>query len=99
MNINASNLTQEEQAKLMNITNLQNSINNNFNNPLDGNSGNDNRENKGEKNLKRDLSDREKAELELKRWNKEQKKVYKYDSFLINIKCKFIFKHQHIKNF
>lgn len=74
MNINTSNLSKEEQEKLMNITNLQNSINN-FNNPSFINDTIINKDNKGEKNLKRDLSDREKAELELKRWTKEQKKV------------------------
>lgn len=74
MNINSTCLSQEEQEKLMNITNLQNSINN-FNNPSFNNNINMNQDIRGEKNLKRDLSDREKAELELKKWNKEQKKV------------------------
>lgn len=73
--INTTHLTNEDQSKLVNITNLQNSILAGkapvkLNNELmkDG---------RGEKNLKRDLSDREKAELELKKWNKEQKKVNK----------------------
>ncbi len=74
MNINASNLSQEEQEKLMNITNLQNSINN-YNNPSFTNNPVLVKDSRGEKNLKRDMSDREKAELELKRWTKEQKKV------------------------
>jgi hypothetical protein len=74
MNINTSYLSQEEQEKLMNITNLQNSINN-YNNPPFDNNLLLNRDNRGEKNFKRELSDREKAELELKKWNKEQKKV------------------------
>ncbi len=74
MNINTTNLSQEEQEKLLNITNLQNSINN-YNNPINTNNDLLNKDNRGEKNLKRDLSDREKAELELKRWAKEQKKV------------------------
>jgi len=74
MNINTTNLRQKEQEKILNITNLQNSINN-YNNPINTNNDLLNKDNRGEKNLKRDLSDREKAELELKRWAKEQKKV------------------------
>lgn len=80
-NINITNLTNEDQSKLINITNIQNSILQSktpiqLNNELmkDG---------RGEKNLKRDLSDREKAELELKKWAKEQKKVI-YLLFFIN---------------
>jgi len=74
MNINTSNLSQEEQEKLMNITNLQNSINN-YNNNANLTTHLLIKDNRGEKNVKRDISDREKAELELKKWNKEQKKV------------------------
>jgi hypothetical protein len=73
MNINTSNLTQEEQAKLINITNLQNSINNTINPNCQVNETT--KDGRGEKNVKRDLSEREKVELELKKWNKEQKKV------------------------
>jgi len=82
MNINTSNLSQEEQEKLMNITNLQNSINN-YNNPPFDNNLLLNRDYRGEKNFKRELNDREKAELELKKWNKEQKKVIYHNKKLI----------------
>lgn len=93
MNINTSHLSQEEQEKLMNITNLQNSINN-INNPSFPNSNLLNKEIRGEKNLKRDLSDREKAELELKKWTKEQKKVLLstkiMNDFILGIKFLFM---------
>ena len=79
LNINTNHLSNEEQEKLINITNLQNSIYN------QGNSLQLNdelmKDGRGERNLKRDLSDREKAELELKKWNNQQKKVIeKYSS-------------------
>lgn len=71
--INTSNLSQEEQTKLLNITNIQNMINN-TSNPTVPNIDL-NKDNRGEKNFKRELTDREKAKLELEKWNREQKKV------------------------
>lgn len=71
--INVSNLPVHEQAKLINIANLQKEIENTqkFENiPLS-------KEPLGETNLRREkqLTERERVELEMKKW---QKKVFSY---------------------
>ena len=72
-NINISNLSSNEKIKLMNITNLQNQIQNTETNFSTTNSI---KETRGEMNFRRELTDREKVELEMKKWKKaEQKKV------------------------
>jgi predicted nucleic acid-binding Zn-ribbon protein len=73
--INLSNLSADEQNKLINISNLQNMIKISQN-QVSSFSGKDTR---GETNLRRekDLTEREKIELEMKKWKKEQKKVLK----------------------
>jgi hypothetical protein len=73
--IKAENLSQEDKNKLMNITNLQNMI------QISQSTVNTFKasENKVEHNLKRELTDREKIERDMKKWNKkEQKKVFRY---------------------
>ncbi len=72
-NINISNLSSDEKIKLMNITNLQNQIQNTETNFSKVNNV---KETRGEMNIKRELTEREKVELEMKKWKKaEQKKV------------------------
>ena len=71
--INIANLSQEEQNKLRNINNLQNLIQTTKNQtPIPISS-----DTRGESNLRREreLTEREKVELEMKKWQKEQKKV------------------------
>ena len=71
--INISNLSQEEQNKLRTINNLQNLIQTTKNQAPNMMSS----DTRGESNLRREreLTDREKVELEMKKWKKEQKKV------------------------
>jgi hypothetical protein len=80
-NINYSNLTSEDQIKFMNITNLQNQIQNTqIDKPVVAL-----KEVRGELNIRRELTDREKIELEMKKWKKaEQKKVEFINFSLIN---------------
>jgi hypothetical protein len=69
-NINLDYLSNEDKTKLMNIANLQNMIENTKNitaNPFV-------KETRVEPSIRRELSDREKVELELKKWNKTEKK-------------------------
>ncbi len=72
--INMSNLSADEQNKLKNISNLQNAIQisqsqiNTF----------QQKDTRGETNLRREkeqLTEREKVEIEMKKWKKEQQKV------------------------
>jgi hypothetical protein len=72
-NINISNLTSEDQVKFMNITNLQNLIQNT---QMETQKPIQVKEVRGEVNIRRELTDREKIELEMKKWKKaEQKRV------------------------
>lgn len=72
-NINLSNLSQEEQNKILSISNLQAMIKQSHQTAQASNLKNT----MGESNIKkeRELSEREKIELEMKKWEKEQKKV------------------------
>jgi hypothetical protein len=67
--INPQNLTQEEQNKLASISNLQNQIQQ-IKNAVPSSTLKDTR---GETNLRREkeLTEREKVELEMKKWSKK----------------------------
>lgn len=67
--INISNLDQDEQSKLKNIAQLQNKIIETFMEPELVSV----KENKGESNLRREkeLTEREKVEIEMKKWKKK----------------------------
>jgi hypothetical protein len=67
--IKPQNLTQEDQNKFANISNLQNQIEQIKNSVPSSNL----KDNRGETNLRREkeLTDREKIELEMKKWNKK----------------------------
>ncbi len=67
--INPQNLTQEDQNKLTNISNLQNNIQQIKNSVPSSNL----KDTRGETNLRREkeLTEREKIELEMKKWTKK----------------------------
>jgi hypothetical protein len=72
ISINTENLSAEDQNKLINITNLQNMIEYTKNAPTTTFV----KETRIEPSIRRELTEREKVELELKKWNRsEQKRV------------------------